>query len=507
MGRTLPPRVAWVIAGGVAYVHALGGCEVLLDTANLRELSPADDAGMDSTTSSSGSGSGGSASGSSSSGSSSASGGSSSSSSSSASSSGGSTSSGSSSSSTSSSGSSSSSGGSSSSTGDDAGEDAGEDASTCTSTCSQGQTTCVSDSLATCALGNNGCWYYGAAVACPSAYQSCTGSPGSAACTCNASSVCTSAAAACADSTTIANCAQDSYGCFYEAAMTTCASGTACRGAACVPFCTRAANCPSGESCDASTGACTTLCSGTQPCNGGCCSAGACVTNCPVSVSTGGYVCPVGEMGAAGACESGGNTATCSTSTPCWCVSNSQCESGECLTWGGCVGGTGTSGTQCVTAAPAGDNVDDYNCVLASPGIPTTPATSSLVCTTTLTPTPVSNSGGTACLCVADSDCNSGMCVNANSQCTGTCSGSTSDTLDQADCQLLTAVSSSAASCLTGNCDNVTSPTGTCSAAGVPCWCTNDDQCGEGLCVNWAGCASGACTGSSGTPDGFNCVP
>ena len=46
------------------------------------------------------------------------------------------------------------------------------------------------------------------------------------------------------------------------------------------------------------------------------------------------------------------------------------------------------------------------------------------MCTTTLTPAPVLNSAKTACLCVADSDCSSGKCVNKDSQCTGTCTGS-----------------------------------------------------------------------------------
>jgi hypothetical protein len=65
--------------------------------------------------------------------------------------------------------------------------------------------------------------------------------------------------------------------------------------------------------------------------------------------------------------------------------------------------------------------------------------TSSFVCATTLSPQPVSNAAHTACLCVADSDCPSGKCSNVNSQCTGTCSGTTTaSTYDVADCQLLT---------------------------------------------------------------------
>ena len=58
-----------------------------------------------------------------------------------------------------------------------------------------------------------------------------------------------------------------------------------------------------------------------------------------------------------------------------------------------------------------------------------------------------------------------------------------------------------------GNCNNVSSPTGTCTAAGVPCWCTSDSQCPSGTqCATWSGCASSACTGS-GSGNAFNCVP
>jgi hypothetical protein len=52
----------------------------------------------------------------------------------------------------------------------------------------------------------------------------------------------------------------------------------------------------------------------------------------------------------------------------------------------------------------------------------------------------------------------------------------------------------------------VTSPSGRCSATGTACFCTADSQCPGGLCVNWAGCPPGACTGS-GTADGFHCAP
>jgi hypothetical protein len=124
-------------------------------------------------------------------------------------------------------------------------------------------------------------------------------------------------------------------------------------------------------------------------------------------------------------------------------------------------------------------------------------------CRTTLAPAPVPSTGHTACLCVADSNCSSGKCVNANSQCTGSCTGS--GVADSADCQSLMSATT-AWTCTKGNCDNVTSPTGTCTASGIPCWCTADSQCPNGKCVPWAGCGSGACTGS-GIGDGFHCAP
>jgi hypothetical protein len=52
---------------------------------------------------------------------------------------------------------------------------------------------------------------------------------------------------------------------------------------------------------------------------------------------------------------------------------------------------------------------------------------------------------------------------------------------------------------------DVTSPTGTCADAGIPCWCTNDTQCPNSKCAPWAGCAAGACTGA-GTTDALHCV-
>src|SRR5580658_1692158 len=80
---------------------------------------------------------------------------------------------------------------------------------TCTRSCSQGQTTCVSGGLATCTQGSNGCWAYGSPVACGGVRQTCTGTAGSAACTCMTDPVCRSVAPSCASASAVADCAQN----------------------------------------------------------------------------------------------------------------------------------------------------------------------------------------------------------------------------------------------------------------------------------------------------------
>jgi hypothetical protein len=57
-------------------------------------------------------------------------------------------------------------------------------------------------------------------------------------------------------------------------------------------------------------------------------------------------------------------------------------------------------------------------------------------CPTTLSPAPVCSSDHSACVCVDDSDCSSGKCVNSG-QCSGTCTGA--GPADGARCQQLTA--------------------------------------------------------------------
>jgi hypothetical protein len=123
-------------------------------------------------------------------------------------------------------------------------------------------------------------------------------------------------------------------------------------------------------------------------------------------------------------------------------------------------------------------------------------------CVTSLSPAPVCGPSHTACLCVDDSNCSSGRCINASGQCTATCTGTGAP--DISDCQPLLPQPTSYA-CSTGNCSNVSLPTGTCDAGSLPCYCTSDAQCSSGRCVAWPGCASGACSGS-GAFDGFHCA-
>jgi hypothetical protein len=108
---------------------------------------------------------------------------------------------------------------------------------TCANSCTSGETSCVNGQLATCTLGSNGCYSYGAAVACGT-HQSCTGAVGSAACTCDADPPCSAVGMTCANSTTLATCTMDSQNCVYESATSTCTNGACSAGACCQNLCT-----------------------------------------------------------------------------------------------------------------------------------------------------------------------------------------------------------------------------------------------------------------------------
>ena len=91
--------------------------------------------------------------------------------------------------------------------------------------CVGSRTQCSGNSVQTC---TNGQW--GAAIAC-GPRQTCAGPVGAGKCTCNVDPVCSSVGGTCASATTLATCAQDAQGCFYESSAMSCARG-ACSGAA-----------------------------------------------------------------------------------------------------------------------------------------------------------------------------------------------------------------------------------------------------------------------------------
>jgi hypothetical protein len=170
---------------------------------------------------------------------------------------------------------------------------------TCTNSCVQGQTTCVSGGLATCAMGSNGCWAYGVPAPCPGVRQACTGTAGAAACTCTVDPVCTAVGAVCAAASTVANCAQDAQGCFYEASSTACSGNNSlCLNAACVPCMgttnvpnARVGVCGTGQQC---CGVLSQTGQGTSPnCTGGvssqCVPAGNCQDQPPTECTAGDY--------------------------------------------------------------------------------------------------------------------------------------------------------------------------------------------------------------------------
>jgi hypothetical protein len=262
---------------------------------------------------------------------------------------------------------------------------------------------------------------------------------------------------------------------FQNATLTCDSSHTNC-------YCTANGQCPSGHCIPSANNS---NCAGGGPCSSGpdggaadyrSCQAVPTIPGCPIYIG-----CPANTM-----CQY----------PVCYCTSDLACESGHCIPSshnGNCSNCTGT-GTD-----------DGHGCMPAPSSVPCT-GSGGMSCPTTLTPTPVFNAARGACLCVADSNCSSGKCVNADNQCTGTCSGGASATRDSEDCETAMATAN-AWSCPMGNCSDVSSPTGQCTAAGVPCWCTSDSECPSGtLCATWAGCQAGSCSGT-GTGNAFHCVP
>ncbi len=234
----------------------------------------------------------------------------------------------------------------------------------CTNSCTQGQTSCVAGGLATCTLGSNGCWAYAAPAAC-GARQACTGAAGTAACACNADPVCTTAAPACASSTSLATCSTDAQGCVYASAVSTC---TSCVAGVC---CTN--SCVQGQ---------------------GTCVGGALAICALGSNGCWAYGAPVACVGAHQSCTGAAGAATCACSTAPYCTKgptggpSASCVSNAtialCSIDGqGCPYETGTqactngacsNGSCCVNACTAGQTMceagNDYldTCILGSNG-------------------------------------------------------------------------------------------------------------------------------------------
>jgi hypothetical protein len=164
---------------------------------------------------------------------------------------------------------------------------------TCKSSCTQGQTSCVSGSLATCTLGGNGCWALGSNPTPCGAHQSCTGTMGSAACTCNTDPTCSAVGNACVNATTAASCKTDAQGCVYDYANTTCADGACSGGVCCTNTCTSGqGTCVTGglEKCTLGSNGCWAYGSATPCGSGDVCYQGACLGCMPGATTCSGAV-------------------------------------------------------------------------------------------------------------------------------------------------------------------------------------------------------------------------
>jgi hypothetical protein len=233
-----------------------------------------------------------------------------------------------------------------------------------------------------------------------------------------------------------------------------------------------------------------------------------------------GYVCATGTTCTGGQCVATSKGAfACATSLAdapvcdakhdyCLCTDDSECNSNglDVVNNGGCNSG------QCTGTCKGGQFTDSAGCSIVAPtcnvgGTQGCPAKT--VCEVNH-----GGCGGSAqcCWCTSDSACPVSMkCVNdpTQNQCSGQgpCTGSGSS-YDGMHCQLASPgipLCTTQYACSVGNCDDVTSSSGACSATGTACWCTADAQCPSHGCASWAGCAAGACTGQ-GQTDSFHCV-
>jgi hypothetical protein len=236
-----------------------------------------------------------------------------------------------------------------------------------------------------------------------------------------------------------------------------CNSDNQCPSGKCVPNANNNNNC-AGSTC---TGSGTPDYRGCQPV--------AAIPGCPIYVG-----CP--------------SSTTCSY-PQCYCTNDAVCDTGRCI--------PSSSNGHCSNCTGSGSTDDGHGCEPAPASIPCNGG-STYACVTTLTPAPVISSGNTSCLCVADSNCSSGKCVNLSGQCTGTCTGS--GTADAEDCQILAAATGPASY----YCNTTLSPTPVPSTGHTACLCAADSDCSSGRCGNSSSQCTGTCTGS-GAVDGTDC--
>jgi hypothetical protein len=233
-------------------------------------------------------------------------------------------------------------------------------ASCCTNGCSNGTKQCGGGGIETCQAQTNGCTAWSGATACGTR-QTCTGGVGSAACTCNAD-VCSGAGTVCANSSTVAACAQDGQGCWYTSSTSPCTNG-ACYGSAgsascCTDGCTGGATRCGGagvQTCVVQGNGCTgwnagTGCGQHQMCTGVAPSA-ACTCNTDPNCSSTASVCPTTTTVATCAQDGQGCFYTSSQQS---CGANKNCTgAGVC----NCNSGYTPCGANCVNI-----NNDNNNC-------------------------------------------------------------------------------------------------------------------------------------------------
>jgi hypothetical protein len=202
---------------------------------------------------------------------------------------------------------------------------------TCSDSCSNGQTSCMSGALATCTLGSNGCRAYGTPAACGS-HESCTGSPGSASCTCNVDPNCPTVGAHCASSSSYATCQADpTTGCIYAASTTNCSTTQVCVGGTCACNSSSCSGCCNGTQCLLFASQTPSEC-GT---NGGAC--GPCNSPTAPSCNNGVCGCPPGKTNCGGSSctdtqTDNSNCGMCGKACPALPLPNSgsSCSSGQC---------------------------------------------------------------------------------------------------------------------------------------------------------------------------------